>query len=164
MTAEETARRGGSQAGFTLVEALTAIVILVFGLIAVTNLMIVSMNSNLTASQATASASLCSQQMDALKATPFNTLVGGCAGTCGDIAADVTNYNTTQLVQGVGSFKIRWQITPVTGQAQLYFVQARCQAIGGLMGSRTVTDLTSFRSCTDTNPDVPVALRCPAAP
>jgi len=151
-------RPRGSEAGFTLVEALTAIVILVFGLIAVTNLMIVAMNSNLTASQATASASLCAQQMDALKATPFNTLTGGCAGGCGGIAADVSNFNATQQVSGVGTFKIRWQVTPVTGQSQLYFIQARCQAVGGLMASRTVTDLTTFRSCTDTG------LGCPTAP
>ena len=154
------ARPRGSQAGFTLIEALTAIVILVFGLIAVTNLMIVGMNSNLTASQATASASLCAQQMDALKATPFNTLTGPCFGGCGGIASDVANYNATQTVSGVGTIKIRWQITPVVGQSQLYFIQARCQAIGGLMATRTVTDLTTFRSCTDTSATV----SCPAAP
>jgi hypothetical protein len=151
-------RARGSEAGFTLVEALTAIVILVFGLIAVTNLMIVAINSNLTASQATASATLCAQQMDLLKATPFNTLTNPCGSGCGGIASDVTNYNVTTLVSGVGTFKVRWQVTPVVGQAQLYFLQARCQAIGGLMASRTVTDLTTFRSCTDTT------IGCPAAP
>src|SRR5204863_2278147 len=41
----------GSEAGFTLVEALVAIVILVFGLIAVTNLMLVAASSNSVANQ-----------------------------------------------------------------------------------------------------------------
>jgi Tfp pilus assembly protein FimT len=158
-TPEQTARRTAREAGFTLVEAMMALVILVFGLIAVSNLMIVAMNSSLTANQVTSSASLCSQQMDALKATPFDTLTAGCAGTsCGGIASDVNNYNVTQKVQGVGIFKIRWQVTPITGQAQLYFVQVRCQAIGSLLASRTVTDLTTFRSCTDSS------IGCPAAP
>lgn len=157
-TQEQTARRRGREAGFTLIEAMMAIVILVFGLIAVTNLMIVAMNSNLTANQVTSSASLCSQQMDELKATPFDMLTGGCGGTCGGIAADVANFNVTQTVQGVGTFKIRWQVTPVTGTAQLYFVQVRCQALGSLMASRTVTDLTTFRSCTDSS------IGCPEAP
>jgi len=155
---EQTARRTAREAGFTLIEAMMAIVILVFGLIAVTNLMVVAMNSNLTANQLTSSASLCSQQMDALKATPFDMLTGACGGTCGGVASDVANFNVTQSVQGVGTIKIRWQVTPVTGTAQLYFVQVRCQALGGLMASRTVTDLTTFRSCTD------AAIGCPAAP
>jgi pilin/secretion family protein with methylation motif len=155
---KQTARRRGREAGFTLIEAMMAIVILVFGLIAVTNLMVVAMNSNLTGSQVTASASLCSQQMDALKATPFDMLTAGCGGTCGGIATDVANYNVTQTLQGVGTFKIRWQVTPVTGTAQLYFVQVRCQALGSLMASRTVTDLTTFRACTD------ASIGCPAAP
>jgi pilin/secretion family protein with methylation motif len=158
LTTLQEARHNGREAGFTLMEALMAIVILVFGLIAVTNLMIVGATSNLTASQVSASASLCSQQMDTLKAIPFDTLTGPCGATCGGLATDVAGYFSTQVVDGVGRFKVRWQITPVAGQAQLYFIQARCQVAGGLMASRTVTDLTSFRACTD------ASLNCPVAP
>ena len=102
--------------------------------------------------------------LDALKATPFKMLTDPCTAGCGGIASDVTNFNVTQQVPGVGRFKIRWQITPVTGQAQLYFLQARCQAVGGLMASRTVTDLTTFRSCTDASVSPAAPNGCPTAP
>ena len=49
---DNVARRGES--GFTLVEALVAIVVLVFGLMAVTNLMLVAASSNSVANQGTA--------------------------------------------------------------------------------------------------------------
>jgi type II secretory pathway pseudopilin PulG len=162
--------RRSSQSGFTLVEAMMAIIILVFGLIAVTNLMVVAANSNTTASQLTASSALCAQQMDSLKAVPFDTLTTNCTSfaPCGDLLTDNTNCpsftpsNATnpncysnQTVPGVGSFHMRWRVAPITGIANVYVVQLRCQAVSGLMASRTRTDLTAFRSCTD------LGLSCP---
>ncbi len=61
------------QAGFTLVEALIAMVILSFGLIAVTNLMLVASTSNTVANQSTAATSIASQRMEQLKALGFAT-------------------------------------------------------------------------------------------
>ena len=46
----------GAEAGFTLVEALVAVVVLVFGLMAVTNLLLVAASSNSVANQSTAGA------------------------------------------------------------------------------------------------------------
>lgn len=43
----------GGEAGFTLVEALLAVVVLIFGLMAVTNLMLVAASSNSVANQGT---------------------------------------------------------------------------------------------------------------
>jgi hypothetical protein len=160
------ARRRDSQTGFTLVEAMMAIIILVFGLIAVTNLMVVAANSNTTASQLTASSALCAQQMDALKAVPFDTLTTSCTSfaPCGDLLTDGTNCTfapaspncyANQTVPGVGTFHMRWRVAPVSGIANVYVVQLRCQAISGLMATRTRTDLTAFRACTD------VGLNCP---
>ena len=54
--ATRVARR--TEAGFTLIEALVAIIILSFGLIAVTNLMLVAASSNTVANQGTAAAAI----------------------------------------------------------------------------------------------------------
>ena len=45
---------GAGEAGFTLIEALVAMVVLTFGLMAVTNLMLVAASSNTVANQGTA--------------------------------------------------------------------------------------------------------------
>src|SRR5262249_53016841 len=79
---EKSMTHGGSS-GFTLVEALVAIVILVFGLIAIANLMIVASSSNSVARQATGAATIASLQLEQLKALPFNN--AGLA-TGGDVA------------------------------------------------------------------------------
>ena len=63
------ARRTDS--GFTLVEALIAIVILVFGLMAVTNLFLVAGNSNQVANQSTAAAALAARRLESLKTISF---------------------------------------------------------------------------------------------
>ncbi len=64
----------GTEAGFTLVEALVAIVVLVFGLMAVTNLLLVAASSNTVANQGTAAVTTATQVLDFLKNTTFNTL------------------------------------------------------------------------------------------
>ena len=87
-----------SEAGFTLVEALVAIVILVFGLIAVTNLLVVAASSNSVANQATAAATIAAQRLELLKAQPFTSLTVG-----GDLDSDVTNFNQNDDIPGVGA-------------------------------------------------------------
>ena len=62
----------GAEAGFTLVEALVAIVVLIFGLMAVTNLMLVAASSNSVANQGTAAVTSATRAMDMLKATTFD--------------------------------------------------------------------------------------------
>jgi len=65
------------EAGFTLVETLIAIVVLIFGLIAVSNLFAVAGSQNTAANHATAAASLASEVMDRLRAVPFSALREG---------------------------------------------------------------------------------------
>jgi prepilin-type N-terminal cleavage/methylation domain-containing protein len=60
------------EAGFTLVEVLISIVILVFGLVAVTNLFLVAGSSNMAANAGSAATAIASQQMEVLKALPFS--------------------------------------------------------------------------------------------
>src|SRR5512135_3547346 len=64
----------GGEAGFTLVEALVAIVVLVFGLMAVTNLMLVAASSNSVANQGTAAVASAIRAMDMIKAESWNIL------------------------------------------------------------------------------------------
>src|SRR5688572_2444174 len=73
---EETSPRA-QERGFTLVEALIAMVILVFGIIAVTNLLIVAASSNNVANQGTAATTAATEALERLKAQPFHTLTQG---------------------------------------------------------------------------------------
>ncbi len=139
-----------SDSGFTLVEALVAIVILVFGLIAVTNLMLVAASSNSVANQSTAAATIASQKLEQLKAQPFTSLAAG-----GGVASDVTGFYQDDDVPGVGRIHTRWAIVAIAGDAQVYFVQVRSEGTGALSVSRSRAEFTTFRSCTN------VALGCP---
>jgi type IV pilus modification protein PilV len=139
-----------SEAGFTLVEALVAIVILVFGLIAVTNLMLVAASSNSVANQSTAAATIAAQRLEQLKAQPFTSLTTG-----GDVDSDLTNFNQDDDVPGVGRIHTRWAVVAIAGDAQVYFVQVRSEGTGALSAGRSRAEFTTFRSCTN------VALGCP---
>jgi len=133
-------------AGFTLVEALIAIVILVFGLIAITNLMIVAASSNSVANQATGAATIASLQMERLKALPF-TNTGLATG--GDVTADVTGYNRDDVLPGVGRIHTRWKIVG-TGDPEVLFIRVRSEGTGILSVSRSRAEYTTFRTCTNT--------------
>lgn len=140
------------EAGFTLVEALVAIVILVFGLVAITNLLLVATGSGTAANVGTAAASLARQQMEDLKATPFDQLVVG-----GGVDSDVANYFRVTTVPGVGQVRTRWAIEPIDTPAtdgQARFIRVRSEGIGAFTGPRTRADFSSFRVCTDQTPDI----------
>jgi type II secretory pathway pseudopilin PulG len=139
-----------SEAGFTLVEALVAIVILVFGLIAVTNLLVVAASSNSVANQATGAATVAAQRLELLKAQPFTSLAVG-----GDLDSDVANFNQDDDVPGVGRIHTRWTVVSIAGDAQVYFVAVRSEGTGVLSVRRSRAEFTTFRSCTN------VALGCP---
>ncbi len=157
------------QAGFTLIEALAAIVILVFGLMGITNLLLVAANSNTAANAGTAAATVASQVLENLKAVPYTALNAG-----GDVSADTggggpcfgtgavlfgspgTNNNCDAAIQGVGTIHARWAVTGIAGNNQVRFVQVRAEATGVLGAARTRAEFTTFRSCTSTT------LGCPA--
>jgi|SRR5438477_4980922 len=129
------------QAGFTLVEALIAIVVLVFGLLAVTNLMVIGASSNSVANQSSATTALASEQLERLKAVPFNTLAVG-----GSLTSDSTNFFRDDNIDGVGPIHTRWQLAQPNSQT--FFIQVRSEPDGGLMRSRARADFSTFRTCT----------------
>jgi len=102
-----------SEAGFTLVEALVAIVVLIFGLMAVTNLLLVAASSNTVANQGTAAVTASTQAMDFLKATSFDVLDNTPGGTtfdafdggklCNDVSLVPTDWHCTTSTPGVGT-------------------------------------------------------------
>jgi type II secretory pathway pseudopilin PulG len=129
-----------SDAGFTLVEALFAIVILVFGLIAVTNLMIVAASSNSVANQSTAATTIATQTLEELKRGLFDaaTLQAG-----GDLASDLAGYFSDVPVDGVGVIHTRWTIVDV--DATTKFITVRSEGTGVLSRARSRAEFTTFR-------------------
>jgi prepilin-type N-terminal cleavage/methylation domain-containing protein len=152
------------EAGFTLIEALAAIAILSFGLVAVSNLFIVSSVSNMTAHRQTATAMQAAEVAERLKAIIFDDLtnnIGGDldddAGTiddCDDDAVDCVvagNYNASREVDNVGTVKTRWSIVrPGAGGPDTIFITVRSEVIGVLGSQRTRSQFTTFRTCTTT--------------
>jgi type II secretory pathway pseudopilin PulG len=131
----------GPEAGFTLVEALIAIVILIFGMMAITNLMLVAASSNTVANQATAAATTATEQMEILKALPFANLVAG-----GDVTADVSGFTRDSSLPGVGVIHTRWVIASPDGQTR--FIRVRSEGLSRLIATRSRAELTTFRTCT----------------
>jgi prepilin-type N-terminal cleavage/methylation domain-containing protein len=138
----EIERRDG-EAGFTLIETLVAIVVLVFGLIAVTNLLLVGATNNSVANQGTAATAVATQQMEILKAQRFAGLVPG-----GDLAADAPGYFATPVVEGVGVINVRWTIVMPADEPQLRMITVQAEGMGPMVRMRSRVQLTTIRSCT----------------
>jgi type II secretory pathway pseudopilin PulG len=134
--------RRDDESGFTLIEALFSIVILVFGLLAITNLMIVGASSNSTANQSTATTALASQQLETLKALPFTSLTAG-----GSLTADANGDFRDEVIDGVGPIHTRWQISTATNP-QTLFIRVRSEPVGGFLKSRARAEFSTFRTCT----------------
>ena len=165
----QSSERGG-QAGFTLVEALVAIVVLIFGLMAVTNLLLVAASSNSVANQGTAAVTTATQVLDFLKATTYDTLDNAVVGTtfdatdggkdCNDPTLVPTDAHCTLGTPGVGTVHAHWYITP-TADARLLFIRVRSEGTGALAAARSRAEFTTFRACTNADP---VTGGCPPAP
>ncbi len=157
------------EAGFTLIEALIAIVVLVFGLMAVTNLMLVAASSNTVANQGTAAVTSATRVMDLVKSTSYANLApGGMAWEavpaggkdCNDPTLVVTDNHCDEFIPGVGTIHTHWWIT-ATPDARLLHLRVRSEGIGALAGARSRSEFTAFRSCTDSNP---AGGACPPGP
>lgn len=160
------ARTGES--GFTLVEALVAIIVLAVGLMAVTNLLVVSAASNTVGNHSTAATTAASEVLERLKSRRFDLLTPGGdveAGTEGVISdCDETppsttdcvvagNYNARRTFPGVGLIQTFWEIQQIDGQ--VLFIKVRSQSTAPLAGARSRAEFTTFRSCTSTEMGCP---------
>lgn len=150
------------EAGFTLIEALISIVVMMVGLMAVSNLFLIASSSNLAANRGTVAVAAAMETMERLKIVPFNQLVAG-----GSLTVNTPNDACDQPIPigfcriddrpGSGQILTRWVVVSVNPQT--YFIRVQSEALGPLMGPRTRADFTSFRSCTASAND-----GCPAAP
>ncbi len=164
----QTADTRNPEAGFTLVEALSAIVILVFGLIAVTNLLLVAASSNTVANQGTAAVTAAQQRLEALRNYNFPTVPpaapappplltpggsitadAGPTGVACNVAVSPATYNCDDDVPGVGRIHTRWAITAVPGTARALYIQVRSEGRGALAAARSRAEFTTLRTCTD---------------
>ena len=159
------------QAGFTLIEALVAVLVLVFGLIAVTNLLLVGGTSNQTANHMSAATAEALETLETLKAVPFaNLAVGGdldsdlpaaCQPDCLSnpdlcptqcvVGRPNPNYNYYRTVPGVGMIRTRWLISnpiPGAGGAAVCYIIVRSESTAPLAGGfRSRAEFTTFRTC-----------------
>lgn len=159
------------EAGFSLIEALIAVVIMSFGLIAVTNLFVVSAASNSIANHTTSSAATAAEVMERLKAIDYLNLATG-----GNLAMDTTdpadrpacidnpagpappaindcvvpgNFEGVKVEQGIGDIWVRWTIVnPGAGGPNTMFITVRAQSAARLAGQRSRAEFTAFRTCT----------------
>ena len=171
----ESGRVVHGEAGFTLVEALVAIVVLIFGLMAVTNLMLVAASSNSVANQGTAAVTSAIRVMDLIKATPFAGLPTSPAGNyefdptdaadatlCSDTALNLNEFHCKDDVPGVGSIHTHWWIESVDGR--LAYIRVHSEGTGALTGARSRAEFTSFRACTNSDTSTNPPGQCAALP
>jgi type II secretory pathway pseudopilin PulG len=150
-------RRG--EAGFTLIEALIAMVILIVGIAAIANLMVVAGTSNTVANSSTAASAVASQQMDLLKSASFETLVPGGTATvptgphtphaaC-NVAAVTAGFACDSVVEGVGTVHVQWAVSPPlpgAAPAVTYFIDVVAQPIAPATRQRGTARYTTFRT------------------
>lgn len=155
------------ESGFTLIEALIAIVVLAVGLIAVTNLLVVGAASNTVGNHSTNTTTIATETIERLRNIPFATsaspappapqLTASPAGaidvtpTCDDnvIANNCVrpgNFQAFKDVPGVGRVNTTWEIVPVDGQT--VFIRVRSESTAVLARRRARAEFTTIRSCT----------------
>jgi prepilin-type N-terminal cleavage/methylation domain-containing protein len=151
------------QAGFTLVEALIAIVILAVGLVAVTNLFLVAASSNQMGNATTGAATQASETLERLKTVDFCALTpGGNPNMQQDLPAanpasanpdifvgGALTYNSYRTLPGVGTIRTRWSIeNPNSALTPTRFITVESQVLSTFGGAMTKSQFTTFRTCT----------------
>jgi len=139
-------RTNSGQAGFTLIEAMVAILVLVFGLMAIASLFAMAGTSNSVANQGTAAATAASETMERLRALPWDSLSAG-GGLAAVSCSSPGNYGRCDDIAGVGRINTRWQIETVA--SNLYFITVRSEGMGAVARERSRAEFTMFRSCTN---------------
>lgn len=132
----QAARARTGEQGFTLIETLVAIVILVFGLIAVTNLLLVGATNNSVANQSSAATAIASERLEQLKQIPFVQLTSG------------TTVDPPRSIPGVGVITTTVVVTRSPTDCQVLFITVTSEGTGALSRSRSRANFSTFRTCT----------------
>jgi len=148
MTRTLKGRQQQGERGFTLIEALIAVVVLVFGLIAVAQLMAVATSSNAIANRSTIAAAMASEELERLMTVPYGslTLNAGADLNLEDTpgtppAAPACISGASGRVRDVQAVRIRtcWRIETAGGVARFLTMATRItrlQAIERPSGAR----------------------------
>jgi hypothetical protein len=152
---------GNNEAGFSLVEAIIAVLVFIIGIAAVSNLFISSITANSTANVSAATAAVASEVMDRLRALPANTLTVGApaGGVLTPVAGDTSvcqepaasncvragNFVMTKIVPGVGVVHAKWSIAQGSAGTGLLFITVRAQTRATIVGERGHAEFTTFR-------------------
>ena len=157
------------ESGFTLIEALVAMVVLAVGLVAVANLIVVGATSNTIGNHSTNTTTIATETMERLRNIPFATsaspappvpqLTVSPAGaidatpTCDDnVTANNCvrpgNFQAFKDVPGVGRVNTTWEIVQIDGQTMFFRVRSESTAV--LARRRARAEFTTIRSCTAT--------------
>jgi len=134
-------RSASGENGFTLVEAIIAMVVFIIGVIGIANLFMVAASHTYVANCMSASTAEASQTMDDLKATAFDTLVPG-----GDLGNDDAGYHAYTTVSGVVQIRTRWTIEQMNAAPPMYFITVHSEPMGRLGGSRARAIFSTFRT------------------
>ena len=157
-------RSRSNESGFTLIEALVAIVVLAVGLIAVTNLLVVGATSNTIGNHSTNTTTIATETLERLRNITFNLVTVSPAGsidatpTCddnviGNNCVRPGNFQAFKDVPGVGRVNTTWEIIQIDGQT--LFIRVRSESTAVLARRRARAEFTAIRSCTA------VTLGCP---
>ena len=156
-------RQSRPDAGFTLIEAMIAMIVLITGLTAIANLLLVAASTNSVASKMSATTAEASEVMDLLKALPWTDLTPGGSLVSDQPApntaepralfstAGVFQYNSYRSVPGVGRIRTRWTIVQVAGsanQAPARFITVTSDGVNRLAAGKSSVTFTTFRTCT----------------
>jgi len=147
-------RERSSEGGFTLVEALIAMVILMVGLAAVANMMIMAGTSNTAANLSSGATASATEAMETLKAQPFANLAPGTGfaspfGSPGPGLSVNTAYRYAGGMSGVGKVDTRWEVSTPANLSNVRFIEVRSQMLGRLGSGLSLTRFTTFRTCTE---------------
>jgi type IV pilus assembly protein PilV len=157
------------ESGFTLIEALIAMVILAVGLMATAQLFVVATGSNQMANKGTATATQATEVMERLKAVPFQVLAAtgpfppafpACAAACDDNPPNdcitAAAIDACRDVAGLGSIVTRWQIQVAETAPNAagntvpsaYFITVQSRIPGPFGGTMTQSEFSTLRACT----------------
>lgn len=101
-----------NERGFTIVEVLVATVILVIGLVAMAELMAITLRMQMLGKNETAAIRLVQSKIDELVAVTFTS---ASVAVGGSLTTDVAAYNDAP----VSGYKRRWQIAAIAGETRV---------------------------------------------
>ena len=149
---------GSREEGFTLIEAMVAMVILLFGIAAVSNLMVIAGSTNTVANHATATTAAATRQMELLKSVNFDTLTAapggsifadvGATAVCGaafNAASFNCNTPATEF-QGIGRIHVRWSYTTVPLAPGTFLIRVAAESTAPAIGQRSRAFFTTLRT------------------